>query len=122
MRNKCKTKNNIKTGQGGHFNNYDGLFNANSPLISESFSLCDKKLSEESLTLNRTSKIRCNSWFRLTLILINFIIWLIYKQFNKRRNRGSVKQIRIKLINMMIMKELFYFRVNGSKFHTPMFK
>lgn len=67
MRNKCKTKNNIKTGQGGHFNNYDGLFNANSPLISESFSLYDKKLSEESLILNRTSKICCNSWFSTTL-------------------------------------------------------
>lgn len=56
MRNKCKTKNNIKTGQGGHFNNYDGLFNANSPLISESFNLRDKKLSEESLILHRIIK------------------------------------------------------------------
>jgi len=56
-----QNKNNIKTGQGGHFNNYDGLFNANSPLISESFSLCDKKPSKESLNLNRTLKIQCHS-------------------------------------------------------------
>jgi len=44
-----QNKNNIKTGQGGHFNNYDSLFNANSPLISETYTLLIKSPPKRAL-------------------------------------------------------------------------